>query len=425
MSRARPALLQSRAGNTPISETGRLDRALSLATPERTVPQEMTILRLAVREIAHRKLNFLLSLLGAVTAVSLFVAFFTTAAAARRETTRLMRDLGYNLRILPGETDMDRFWAAGYADRTMPESHVQRLAGHENISYAHLSATLHWRLNWRGREILLTGIAPEVAPPGKQKPSMRPTIRPGTVLVGFELAQGLGLRSGDRVEIRGWEFTVDRCLPEAGSQDDIRVFGHLGDVQGLLGMEGRINEIEALQCLCIVDGVNVDSLAVLRDQLARVLPDTRVVMLQSIATARERQRVMVEQYFGVALPFAAAGSLIWIGLLALLNVREREPEVGVLRALGYGSGRIALLFLVRAIAIGLSGATLGYGFGTGLALGWGPEVFKVTAAALAPSASLFVAALWISPCFCALASLVPAMVAVGQDPARTLAKEWG
>ena len=383
----------------------------------------MTILHLVFREIAHRKLNFLLSLLGVVTAVSLMVAFLTTAQAARRETTRLMRDLGFNLRIIPGATDMARFWATGFADQSMPESYVQRLAAQESISYAHLSAVLQWRLPWRGREIVLTGVAPEVSPPGKQKPPMGPAIQPGTVHLGFELAQSLDLGPGDRVEIRGHSFRVARCLPESGSVDDIRLYGHLRDVQSLLSMADRINEIKALQCLCIVDGVNVDSLAVLREQLARVLPDTRVVMLHAIAAARERQRVMVEQYFSLAMPFAAVVCLVWIGVLALMNVRERAGEIGVLRALGYGSGSIGLLFLTKAAAIGLSGGVIGYGAGTGLALRWGPGVFKVTAAALEPSASLFLAALWIAPCFCALAAFIPAMVAVAQDPARTLAKE--
>ena len=383
----------------------------------------MTILHLVLREIAHRKLNFLLSLLGIVTAVSLFVAFFTTAQAAKRETTRLMRDLGFNLRIIPRETDMEKFWATGFADRTIPESYVHRLAAQESISYAHLSATLQWKIPWRGREIILTGIAPEVSPPGKQKPPMGFAIQPGTVYLGFELAQSLNLHQGDQVEIRERTFAVARCLAESGSQDDIRVYGHLRDVQSLLHMEDRINEIKALQCLCIVDGVNVDSLAVLRKQLARVLPDTRVVMLRSIAAARERQRAMVEQYFGVAMPFAVVVCMVWIGVLALINVRERAGEIGILRALGYGAGKIASLILFKAIAIGLSGALIGFGLGTGLALRWGPEIFKVTAGALQPSPSLFFGALWAAPSFCALAAFIPAMLAVAQDPARTLAEE--
>ena len=38
----------------------------------------MSVMKLILREIAHRKLNFLLGLLGIVAAVALFVSFFPT-----------------------------------------------------------------------------------------------------------------------------------------------------------------------------------------------------------------------------------------------------------------------------------------------------------------------------------------------------------
>lgn len=67
----------------------------------------MKIVQLILREIMHRKLNSLLSLLAIVTAVALFVSFFTTGQASKRETTRLMRNIGFNLRIIPKETDIE------------------------------------------------------------------------------------------------------------------------------------------------------------------------------------------------------------------------------------------------------------------------------------------------------------------------------
>ena len=90
----------------------------------------MPLSRLVLRELVHRKLNALLSALGILSAVALFVAYLTTAEASHRETTRLARDIGFNLRIIPRETDMERFWADGYSDRTMSEDTVQRLANH-------------------------------------------------------------------------------------------------------------------------------------------------------------------------------------------------------------------------------------------------------------------------------------------------------
>jgi putative ABC transport system permease protein len=377
---------------------------------------------LIFREIIYRKLNFLLSLVAVATAVALFISFFTTGQASKRETIRLMRDIGFNLRIIPRETDMSKFWATGFSEHTMPEEYVYRFASHKNIYYNHLTAMLQKKVTWRGREVILTGMAPEeVSPPDKKKSPMIFVIKPGTIHVGYVLADSLGVKEGDEVDIFGKSFTVARYLPESGSDDDIRIYGHLQDIQSLLHMEGNINEIKALECLCFAPGE--DHLTVLREELEQMLPEGRVVQIRSIATARERQRLMIEEYFAFIVPFVLIVCAAWIGALAMINVRERQQEIGIMRALGYGSGKIAVLFLGKAMVIGVIGAVLGFGIGTGLALKLGPDIFEVTAKMINPIYGLLGWSIIAAPAFVALSSFIPAMIAVSQDPALTLREE--
>ena len=61
----------------------------------------------------------------------------------------------------------------------------------------------------------------------------------------------------------------------------------VGDVQRLLELEGRINEIKALECLCLDPAI--DSEARLREQLARVLPEEDVDRLREVAGELIRQ----------------------------------------------------------------------------------------------------------------------------------------
>ena len=131
----------------------------------------MSILQLILKEIRHRKLNALLSLLSILTAVAFFVAYFTTAEASRRETTRITRDIGFNLRIIPKSTDMDIFWTTGFSDRTMPEATLERLAGYKNVflSYNHLVASLQRRFELAGKTVLLTGLSPTITAPAQRK----------------------------------------------------------------------------------------------------------------------------------------------------------------------------------------------------------------------------------------------------------------
>lgn len=383
----------------------------------------MSMLRLLLREIGHRKLNFLLGLLSVVAAVVLFVAVLTMSDASQRETVRLMRDMGFNILIVPKNTDMADFWSEDFAREEMPEEYVHRLANSGIITIRHLVATLQKKVRIargeREQDALLTGVLPEIpVRGGEKKPPMGYTIPRGKVFVGFDIARSLKVKEGDTIGISGKDFVVERCLQETGSKDDIRIYGDLHDVQEVLAKPGRINTIEALRCLC--EGVDLGGV---RESIANVLPDTSITERGSIAVARAETRKMVEKYAAFIIPTIFLVCAVWVGLLALSNVRERRQEIGILRALGFGSGRIASLFLGRAILLGLIGAVLGFAVGTGLALRFGPEIFPVTAEKIRPLFGLFGWSVLGAPVICIVASYLPAIVAITQDPAETLRQE--
>lgn len=383
----------------------------------------MTTFQQIGREIRYRKTNFFLGLTAILLATALFVAFFSAGEASKRETTRLMRDIGFNLRVIPRETDMEKFWIAGFSQHSMPEQYVYDLAAYPGISYNHLTAMLQKTITWAEHEVILTGMAPEVIPSGKTSSRMTFSIEPGTVYVGFEPAGNLGLVPGDVIEIDNQSFTVAQCLSETGSRDDIRIYGHLKDIQRILDMAGRINEIKALQCMCVGDYDQLDTLDQLRAQLKDVLPDAKVILMQSIATARQEQRIMAERYFSYIFPLLLFAAMAWIGILAFLNVRERRQEIGIMRALGYGSGKIARLFLGKAALMGLLGAALGFVLGTALSVTFGPQIFKVTASSIKPHMELLIWSLLGSPLVCAAAVFIPTILGVYQDPALALREE--
>jgi ABC-type lipoprotein release transport system permease subunit len=186
-------------------------------------------------------------------------------------------------------------------------------------------------------------------------------------------------------------------------------------------LPGQINEIKAIDCLCLTADEN--PLEILRAELAKALPEAKVIQLRAIADARAKQRRMAEKYVVFVTPFTLVLSAAWICLMAVMNVRERRQEIGILRALGYGSSQIALLFLTKAILLGLVGAVLGFVVGSTLALKFGPEIFQVTAKAIRAEPGLLGWALLAAPAFAGLASFIPAVWAVTQDPAVTLREE--
>jgi putative ABC transport system permease protein len=382
----------------------------------------MTIPGLIFKEIRHRKTNFALGLLAVMMAVALFISFFTAAKASNRETARLMLSLGFNLHIIPKDTNMNEFLLTGLPDKTMPEQYTEKLASQKKVSYNHLMATLQKKITWRGLDVVLTGLAPEVSPPGSKKPPMKDPIERGNLYVGYRVTKALGINESDVVEIKGKTFKVVDCLSESGGVDDIRIQCHLLDAQDILGLSGRISEIRAVDCLCFAP--TEDPASVLRKEIGSLLPEAQVFHTRAIASARAKTRQMVRNLFAVVVPFVVIACGVWIGVLAVMNVRDRQQEIGILRALGYGSGRITMLFLGKAFTIGLVGALVGFLLGTVLALNFGPPIFELTAKTMIkPDMSLLLYSLVFAPVFAAVSSFIPAMIAVTYDPAVTLREE--
>lgn len=381
----------------------------------------MFVIRMVLKEMWHRKVNVVLAVLAVATAVAFSVAFFTAAKASERETARLMLSMGYNVHIIARDADAGVFLLNGIPDKTMPADYVDMLAAQRNISYNHLLATLEGRMNWRGMDIVLTGIAPEVCPPGQKKPPMIFQVAPGIVYVGYRIAESLQVKEGQTLSLGGRDLQVKKCLSESGGLDDVRMQCSLEDAQEILNLPGRITAIKAVDCLCFEKG---DPVMALRKEIGAILPEAQVLQVKAIANARAKQRQMVRNLFALMLPVVVAACGVWIGVLAVMNVRDRQQEIGLLRALGYDAGAICLLFLGRAALVGLAGAGVGFLLGTSLGLTYGPGVFEITAKAMIRwEPSLLVFAGVLAPLFAVVASVIPTMIAVTYDPAATLREE--
>jgi hypothetical protein len=421
----------------------------------------MSVWRLVLREIVYRRLTFGLGVLAVVVAVGCLVAVLTllrlhdlrteeVVAAKEAEAGKRGRQLdddyrkinlklGFNIQILPKDQNLGDLYADDYAARTMPEEYAERLAKSRVVTINHLLPSLRQRVTWpeRKRTIILEGVRGEL-PITDQKPKkpLLDLVPPGHMLVGHELHASMGLGRGEKVLLLGKEFTVQKLLPATGSKDDITVWIGLAEAQQLLDKHGRINAILALECNCAAR----DRLGEVRKEIAKLLPDTQVIektsqaltraesrnraaaeardMVQREKTARTALRQQREEFAAVLVPLVLLGCTVWIGLLAFTNVRDRAGEIGILRALGVGTGRVFGLFLARAVLVGLLGAVLGWAAGSLAGAWWGEEPATQGTALFEPAQLLLV--VLAAPLLCALASLVPALLAVRRDPAIVL-----
>lgn len=447
----------------------------------------MSVWRLMLREILHRKVNFGLGVLAVAVAIACLVGAQSLLQADRVTTEHLLADrqaeveaaiaekqadvekagaelkdamrkhmlgLGFNVLILPEEQDLSELHLGGGLSSTMPESHVDKLANSKIVTVNHLLPSVTKRVHWdeQDMDIILVGTRGEVPimHRGLKKPLLE-AVAPGNIVVGYEVHQKLGLSEGDNVTLNGHEFTVSTLHPQRGSQDDTTVWIDLAQAQEMLGLQNLIHAILALECDCAGDRISV-----IREEIAGVLPGTQVIERYSQALARaeargyakeaadealarEKQageerltqeaesRAEIEQrHAGLAavlVPLVVGASALLIALLSYVNARQRREEIGILRAIGLKAGQIMLVFLSKAVVMGLIGGIIGAVLGLAVLTFQGESPLPVPAGEIVrsgPVTSALIVAIVLAPVLAGIASWLPGLIAARQDPAVVL-----
>jgi putative ABC transport system permease protein len=256
------------------------------------------------------------------------------------------------------------------------------------------------------------------------EPKLTYSIARGDVYVGNLVAQSAGIEEGDTIEIFGTSLKVKNVLSRVGGKEDIRIYGHLHDIQQSLDLKGEINEIEALECLCMMNTTKgVDPWEKAERQLAQILPQGKVIRKTTMAEMRSQYRSVIESYLVFIIPIVLILSGSWIAILAMNNVRARLSEIAIMKTVGFTSGRIALVFIGKSILAGLVGAGFGCAAGALLALNFAPRIFKVTAKAITIDPKLMVLSVFLAVVFMITWSLIPMVYGILQEPADVLGKE--
>lgn len=352
-------------------------------------------------------------------------ALRATVGTLRADVQDAMRRIGLTVTILPAGANLEDWYAADFAEATMPESAIDALAAVTSV--AHMQPRLLRKVRWPETQwtVLVAGIGKPVQPAPGLAPADAFDIPPGEASIGHELARGLSLAEGGTLTLLGQPFTIRDCRPESGTKDELTIRIALADAQRLFGLPGRINEITAVA----VDPVHT-SAETIRAELERALPGARVVLtLPALATttlARLKTAEQAEAAFAaesgsasallrrkrvfarLSLCLAAAAAALTVCLSTLANARRRRSEAGILASLGLEARLIRRLFLARAALASGTGSVLGLAAGSAIALLRDPAaplahaLWTGLAAALAISA----AATWLPAAW--LASTDPA-----------------
>jgi len=426
----------------------------------------MSLTRLIYREILHRKFAFLIGVLSVAAVVAVVVAMTsvmevyqlrtdsyleeqlveTEMVMAENEDTyrKIGKMLSFNLLVLSADQDLNEYLNTGYITEDMPIEYVDSLKYSGINTIQHLLPTIERSAVWPERgdmSVVLAGSSGEVTEShGGRLPLMQP-VAPGTVVLGYRLWSQSDSESqvevGDVITFQGEEYEVSACNSERGSRDDVTLWLDLGEAQGFVGAEGRIDAILALKCHCV--GSDIPNI---RREVEEILPDTQVIAfvdrVETRAAARdtatdltvstmdsrsaenEELTKSLADFSAWFLPLLIVGACVWIGLLALLNVQQRTGEIGILRAIGFRSGKIHLLILGRLFLIGIIGGLIGYALGAGLASHWCAEGETVWLTEIVLRPSVILGSCLGAAVLAVIAGMPPSVLAANRDPADVL-----
>lgn len=214
------------------------------------------------------------------------------------------------------------------------------------------------------------------------------------VMVGQELADQLSLVPGNELEV---ELATSsgpflRRFPVVGiiqgtDQDNSQVYLPLNHLQQLVGLPGKVSRVAVSALTSPEDQLSrltagnpeylnaddyetwyctayADSIAF---QIEEAIPGVKAKPVRQITQAEGRMLNKVQFLMAVLTLAALISAGLGLSNLMTTQVLERSREIGLLHALGAGTGGVVVLFLTEVVVLGILGGLAGYVLGLGLA----------------------------------------------------------
>jgi putative ABC transport system permease protein len=308
---------------------------------------------LVARNLLRRPARTALTAAGVAVGVGLIVALLSIAAGVRRTANDL---------IHVGRSDFGLF-QEGAADLTrslLPESLARRVASDPGVASV---ARIFLRVGTvQGRQsFLVFGLAPGEFAARRLVVTSGRRARGNEMLVGDR--SSLGVRPGGIVRVEHRRFRVAGLYHTGDRFEDIGAVLPLRVVQELAQRPAEVTTIG----ISVRPGARPRAVA---DRLERRFPGLVAVTEPGQAVKVDTSsRLILNAGWIFSLLALIVGGIAVTNTMAL-SVFERVREIGILRAVGWPTMRIAGLIVSEAIGIGLAA------LGVGLALGYaGAELF--------------------------------------------------
>jgi ABC-type antimicrobial peptide transport system permease subunit len=166
------------------------------------------------------------------------------------------------------------------------------------------------------------------------------------------------------------KFVMSRFASNGPAQDSVisfPFFATFGNETVSSVEDIRMNNLQLLFYDDVSDE-DQDRVKLALTQIADTLPDTEIWDFRDFQESLDQTNSVMTLIFGVATYIAMGLCLFSLMASMYTNIYEQSKEIGILRALGFRSGQIVLIYVYEAFFIVLSASLLGLIIGT--LMGW-------------------------------------------------------
>jgi putative ABC transport system permease protein len=155
-------------------------------------------------------------------------------------------------------------------------------------------------------------------------------------------------------------------------------------------------------------------------QVQQQLPGTDVRVIRRVAEGEGQILTRVQMLLWLVTGAALLAAALAVGASAAASVIERRTEIGLMKALGAGSGTVGFLLAAEQLLLAFVGGGVGYALGILLARLLGEKIFGV---APEPSLIVFLVVVALAAGVTILGSALPLRRASRYEPAPILRGE--
>ncbi|HXM90270.1 MAG TPA: ABC transporter permease [Candidatus Dormibacteraeota bacterium] len=259
-------------------------------------------------------------------------------------------------------------------------------------------------------------------------------------IVGKSFAARTGIKPGDTLHInsadRSIALTVTGILSAGGPEDDA-IVAPLQIAQQLANKPGQYRRLYVSALTKPEDDfarrnpstMNAADLerwscspyaSSIAYQVKQVLPGVDAHVIRRVAEGEGSILTRVRTLLWLASFAALLAAALAVGASSAASVIERRSEIGLMKAIGAGSGTIGFLLAAEQLLLAFVGGGVGYALGIILARILGEKIFGV---APQPSILVFVVILALAACVTLLGSAIPLHRASRYEPAPILRGE--